>query len=174
MFISFLPMLPVQILLVNLLSDFPMISIATDRVDSFELTKPRRYEIKDIVLIATLMGVVVAVFDLIFFAFFMHKGDQILQTNWFVGSILTELVFLFSIRTKLPFYKASRPSLVVLLLTIIALIATVLLPYTAIGQEFFHFTPPSGLDMGIILIVVCVFFTCSELVKHLYYQYTST
>ena len=57
LFISFLPMLPLQILLLNLLSDFPMISIATDTVDAAELTKPKKYEI-EIVLIATLLGVV--------------------------------------------------------------------------------------------------------------------
>jgi Mg2+-importing ATPase len=95
LFVSVLPMLPLQILLVNLLSDFPMISIATDTVDAAELTKPRKYEIREIVLIATLLGVVSTVFDFMFFAVFVNQGAGILQTNWFMGSILTELVFLF-------------------------------------------------------------------------------
>ncbi len=172
MFISFLPMLPIQILLVNLLSDFPMISIATDTVDENETRKPRKYEVREIMLIATLLGVVVTVFDLMFFAFFMHEGDTVLQTNWFVGSILTELIFLFSIRTKLPFYKATRPSGYVLLLTLVAALATVLLPYTFIGEALFHFYPPSVEHLGIIFGLVAAFFVCSELVKHMYYRYT--
>ncbi|NLV26602.1 MAG: HAD-IC family P-type ATPase [Methanomicrobiales archaeon] len=172
MFISFLPMLPIQILLVNLLSDFPMISIATDTVDKDEVKKPRKYELREIMLVATLLGVVVTVFDLMFFAFFIHEGDKILQTNWFVGSILTELVFLFSIRTKLPFFQAERPSRYVILLTGIAAFATVLLPYTVIGEKLFHFYPPSAMHLGIILILVAAFFVCSELVKHMYYRYT--
>jgi len=49
LFISFLPMLPIQILLLNLLSDFPMISIATDNVDAAELTRPKKYEVREIV-----------------------------------------------------------------------------------------------------------------------------
>ncbi|MCK7478918.1 MAG: hypothetical protein M0C28_17285 [Candidatus Moduliflexus flocculans] len=61
-------------------------------------------------LIATLLGVVSTVDDFMFFAVFVNQGAAILQTNWFMGSVLTELVFLFSIRTRLPFYKASRPS----------------------------------------------------------------
>lgn len=110
LFISFLLMLPLQILLVNLLSDFPMISIATDNVDAAELSRPSKYEIREIVLIATLLGVVSTVFNFMFFAVFVQQGAETLQTNWFMGSILTELVFLFSTRSKLPFYKANRPS----------------------------------------------------------------
>jgi Mg2+-importing ATPase len=172
MFITFLPMLPLQLLLVNLLSDFPMISIATDRVDQSEIDRPRKYEVREIMLMATLLGVVVTVFDLMFFAFFVHQGDQALQTNWFIGSILTELVFLFSIRTKLPFFQAARPSGYVLFLTVFAIGATILLPYTSVGQGIFQFTPPSIMNLGIIAGLVGAFFICSELVKHVYYRYT--
>jgi Mg2+-importing ATPase len=173
LFVSFLPMLPLQILLVNLLSDFPMISIATDTVDAAELTKPRKYEIREIVLIATLLGVVSTVFDFMFFAVFVNQGAGILQTNWFMGSVLTELVFLFSIRTKLPFYKASRPSSVVLALTGLASAATIVLPYTIFGQTAFHFTPPTAVQLGIILGLVGAFFVCAELVKNFYYRSTN-
>jgi len=170
LFISFLPMLPLQILLLNLLSDFPMISIATDNVDAAELSRPSKYEIREIVLIATLLGVVSTVFDFMFFAVFVQQGAPILQTNWFVGSILTELVFLFSIRSKLPFYKAGRPSWYVLVLTALAGAATLVLPYTTFGQAVFHFTPPSAMHLAIILSLVGAFFVCAELVKNFYYR----
>jgi len=173
LFISFLPMLPLQILLVNFLSDFPMISIATDNVDAAELSRPSKYEIKEIVLIATLLGVVSTVFDFMFFAVFVQQGAGILQTNWFMGSILTELVFLFSIRSKLPFFKASRPSWYVLVLTAVASAATIILPYTEFGQTVFRFTPPSAMHLGIILCLVGAFFVCAELVKNLYYRSTN-
>ncbi len=172
LFISFLPMLPLQILLVNLLSDFPMISIATDTVDRAELSRPRRYDVREIVLAATTLGIVVTVFDLMFFAFFFQQGDQVLQTNWFIGSILTELVFLFSIRTRLPFYQAQRPSGYVLGLTGVAIAATLILPFTALGQTFFHFVAPSSLHLGIIIGLVAAFFICAELVKAAYYRFT--
>jgi len=103
MFIPYLPMLPVQILLVNLLSDSPMISIATDSVDKNEIDKPGKYDFREIVLTVIVFGLIVTMFDLGFFVLFMNEGERILQTNWFVGSILVELVFLFSIRTRLPF-----------------------------------------------------------------------
>ena len=170
MFIPFLPMLPIQILLVNLLSDSPMISIATDSVDENEINKPGKYEFRDIVLTATLFGVIVTIFDLMFFVLFMYEGERILQTNWFIGSILIELVFLFSIRTKLPFFKGTRPSGYVLLLSSVALLATVLLPYTVIGKALFHFYPPSVSHLCIILGLVVVFFVCTELVKFVFYS----
>lgn len=170
MFIPFLPMLPIQILLVNLLSDSPMISIATDSVDENEINKPGKYEFRDIVLTATLFGVIVTIFDLMFFVLFMYEGERILQTNWFIGSILIELVFLFSIRTKLLFFKGTRPSGYVLLLSAVAFLATVLLPYTVIGKALFHFYPPSVSHLCIILGLVVVFFVCTELVKFVFYS----
>jgi Mg2+-importing ATPase len=173
LFIPFLPMLPLQILLVTLLSGFPMISIATDNVDAAELGRPKKYDIKEIVLIATLLGVVSTVDDFMFFAIFVQQGAAILQTNWFVGSILTELVFLFSIRTRLPFYKATRPSSYVMGLTALAAAVTILLPYTSFGQTVFRFTPPTAMHLGIILGLVVAFFIVAELVKLLYYRSTS-
>ncbi|MEK7084034.1 MAG: HAD-IC family P-type ATPase, partial [Patescibacteria group bacterium] len=112
--IDFLPMLPLQILLVNLLSDFPMIAVATDTVEAGELRSPKNYDVKHITLIATILGLVSTVFDFIFFGIFLSFGASILQTNWFIGSILTELILLFSIRTKGSFWKAQRPSWIIL------------------------------------------------------------
>jgi Mg2+-importing ATPase len=90
-----------------------------------------------------------------------------------VGSILTELVFLFSIRTRLPFFRASRPSWVVVVLTVVAAAVTILLPYTAFGQNVFSFTPPSPVSLAIILGLVAAFFVSAELVKLAYYRFTS-
>ena len=169
--VDFLPMLPLQILLLNLLSDFPMIAVATDTVDAAELTKPKRYDIKDIALLATILGLVSTVFDFIFFGLFYKMDMEILQTNWFIGSILTELVFLFSVRTRLPFFKAKVPSPLVLILSITAVVATILLPFTQMGQEIFLFTPPSKAHLLWILVVVFSYFLITEIVKLFYYRF---
>jgi len=170
LFINFLPMLPIQILLVNLLSDFPMISIATDSVDKIDTQKPQKYNVKDVVLIATLLGIVSTVFDFMFFGFFYKISPAVLQTNWFIGSILTELVFLFSIRTRLPFYKAEKPSKPIIGLSSLAFLTTIILPYTKIGQKIFRFTPPTRFHLFIILSLVFAYFFCSEIVKNIYYK----
>jgi Mg2+-importing ATPase len=110
------------------------------------------------VLIATLLGVVSTVFDFMFFAVFVQQGAETLQTNWFMGSILTGLVFLFSIWSKLPFYKANRPSWYVQVLTAFASTVTLVLPYISFGQTVFHITPPTAVHLGIILCLVGAFF----------------
>ena len=102
----------------------------------------------------------------------MAHEVQVLQTSWFVGSILTELVFLFSIRTRLPFFRARRPSWYVLVLTAVAAAVTILLPYTSFGQTVFSFTPLPPGSLVIILGLVGAFFVSVELVKLAYYRYT--
>ncbi len=165
LFIRELPMLPLQILLVNLLSDFPMIAVSTDRPDTSELKKPKHYNIKDVVLIAIALGTISTVFDFIFFAIYARSPGPILQTNWFIGSVLTELVLIFSIRTRGFFLKGKPPSFWILLFSILAAAVTIFLPYTSIGQSLFLLHPPSAMHLATILIIVVAYFITSEIVK---------
>ncbi|OGF25200.1 hypothetical protein A2331_03085 [Candidatus Falkowbacteria bacterium RIFOXYB2_FULL_34_18] len=168
--IDFLPMLPIQILLVNLLSDTPMISISTDSVDRDELVSPKKYEVKDIIIVAIILGLISTVFDFIFFGMFYRISPGVLQTNWFIGSILTELVLIFSIRTKSLFIRGTRSSGPLIWLSIVTFVTTVGLPYTQFGQRVFRFVPPSKIHLILILSLVLIYFTCSEIVKLLYYS----
>ncbi len=168
--IDFLPMLPIQILLVNLLSDTPMISISTDTVEAGELRSPKKYNSKEIIIISIILGLVSTVFDFIFFGLFYRMSPQILQTNWFIGSILTELVLLFSIRTRSLFFKSLRPSNLIIGLSLLTVILTIGLPFTAFGQQVFKFTPPAPGHLTLILSVVVIYFIITETVKLLYYR----
>lgn len=170
--VDFLPMLPVQILLLNLLSDSPMISIATDTVDKEELVAPKKYEVKEIVLFSVVLGVLSTIFDFIFFALFFKISPAVLQTNWFIGSILTELVLIFSIRTKSFFLKATAPSNSLILLTISAAVAAIWLPFSSFGQKVFHFTRPTLPHLALILMLVAVYFVCNEFLKLMFYKKT--
>lgn len=166
-----LPMLPLQILLVNLLSDFPMIAIATDTVGHEDTAKPEKYNIRQTVMFATVLGLVSTVFDFMFFGLFYKGPSGVLQTNWFIGSILTELVFIYSMRTRYIWFKSIRPSTTILILTVVAAIATVALPYLQIGQTIFKFTPPQPSHLAIILGLVIAYFASTEVVKLTYYKY---
>ncbi|MBW6442109.1 HAD-IC family P-type ATPase [Patescibacteria group bacterium] len=169
--IDYLPMLPIQILLVNLLSDFPMISIATDNVDESEIEKPCKYNNSEIIMMATFLGIVSTVFDLLIFAIFFKSSPEVLRTNWFIESILTELALLFSIRTKVPFLKAkSKPSKIILTLTSLAAVSTIFVTFTSLGARSFGFTTPSLYSLMIIGIVIFGYFVSSEIVKVFYYK----
>ena len=171
LFIPYLPMLPIQVLLLNLLSDFPMISIATDTVDDNELTKPRGYHVGELTTIAIVLGVVSTFFDFAFFGYFMRFDPAVLQTMWFVGSILTELILLFSIRTSLPFWRAKRPSGTVIWLTFSVMAATVIIPYLPFMQRTFGFVSPSTEHIAIAALLVLLYFVSTEVVKLMFYRF---
>lgn len=173
LFIPFLPLLPLQLLLINMLTDFPMISVATDTVDPEEIQVPKKYDLKDTILIATVLGVVSSIFDFMFFLLYVNQGAHVLQTNWFIGSVLTELVFLFSIRTRKFVFLAKRPSNTILVLSGLALTTAIIVPLTAIGREIFSFTVPTMPQITLAVAIVAVYFISTEVVKLLYYKHTS-
>jgi len=173
--VDYLPMLPIQILLVNLLSDFPMIAIATDNVDDVEIKKPCSYNNSEIVIMATFLGIVSTVFDLLIFALFFRSSPETLRTGWFIESILTELVLLYSIRTKLPIFKAkSKPSKTILILTSVAALSTVLVTFIPFGAKAFGFVVPNLNNLLIIAVVIAGYFISTEIVKVFYYKRKNT
>ncbi len=169
--IPFLPMLPLQILLLNFLTDFPMIAIATDNVDLKELRKPKGFQIKEIVLVATILGLVSTVFDFAFFSYFYRFGEQNLQTMWFVGSVLTEFLLIFSVRRQGFFLGGARPSKWLIGLTVLLVPFSLALPYIGVAQDVFAFRPQPASSIIIGLVLVLGYFATTEIVKILYYRY---
>ena len=172
--IPFLPMLPVQILLLNLLTDSPMIAIALDAVDKNELQRPRAYNIKEIIKMSVIFGLISTVFDLIFFFLFFKESPAVLQTNWFIGSTLTELILIYSIRTKLPFYKAVGPSKTLMSFTVLPVIIALILPFTHWGKEIFKFIAPTKEHLLLIFVVMLSYFVITEISKLVYYKFDKT
>lgn len=170
LFIDFLPMLPSQLLLVSLLTDFPLIAISTDTVSFNDINKPKKYDLKDIALVTMLLGIIVMIADFIIFRLFYTGTPAVLQTNWFICSVLIELSFFYSIRTTGWFYKAPFPSLPVMTLSCLVACITVILPFSALGQNFLHFTPPSMHDLALIGIIVIGYFIVTDIVKVLFYR----
>jgi len=172
--INYLPMLPVQILLLNLLSDLPAINLATDAVDPEELKKPRSYNVKEIAIVALVLGIVSTIFDFTMFGVFVRQGEKILQTMWFIGSMLTELVLLFSLRSIGPFYKVYPPSRSLFLISVLIAGVTLLLPFTSIGSNFFGFIRPELKFILIVALIVIVYFVVTEIVKTRLYRFLDT
>jgi len=165
LFISFLPMLPKQILLLNLLSDFPMMAIAFDRVNKAEVAKPQRYDFRSLYIIFITLGLVSTVFDFMWFALFYKISPEVLQTNWFIASVITEVVLLFSIRSMLPIGKAGRPAPVIVGLSVAAVALALALPVVPMTAAFFGFIPPSAAHLGLIVSLTAVYLFATEAVK---------
>jgi len=171
LFIPYLPMLPIQILLGNLLSDFPLISIATDQVDVEELRKPKAYQISQVILLIISLALVSSIFDLIFFSIFYKIQPPLMRTLWFIESILTEILLIFSIRTRHFFLRTKRPSLPLIALTILDAILIISLPFINFGQKFFHFVALPTSTLLIVFFLVLSYFAISEAVKLVYFSH---
>lgn len=163
--VNFLPMLPLQILLLNLLSDFPMITIATDSIDADDLRDPKKYDARQIIVFTTILGVVSSIFDFTTFAVFRTFGEQVLQSLWFMVSVLTELALIYSLRTNRPFYKAAKPPHHIVVLTAVAAFIAVFLPYTGFGHRVFKFISPAPHHLALAFLIVAMYFVATETVK---------
>jgi Mg2+-importing ATPase len=114
LFLPFLPMLPVQVLLDNVLYDVSQLTIPTDNVDDEQLVKPEHWDLGYIKRFMLFFGPISSVYDFLTFGalYFVFKArNGMFQTGWFVESVITEILVVLVIRTqKVPFWK-SRPSL---------------------------------------------------------------
>ncbi|MBP1709424.1 MAG: magnesium-translocating P-type ATPase, partial [Deltaproteobacteria bacterium] len=172
LFLPFLPLLPKQILLTNLMTDFPEMTIATDSVDNEMVEEPRRWDIKFLRRFMITFGILSSVFDYLTFGallFFLHATPDQFRAGWFMESVISASLIVLVIRSRRPFFK-SVPSKYLLLSTVIIVGLTLALPFTPFGKELFGFAalPPSFLVvMGII---VSIYIVAAELVKSVFYR----
>ena len=169
--LPFLPLLPKQILLTNLLTDFPEMTIATDRVDDAMVDHPRRWDIKAIRLFMITFGIVSSVFDFVTFGVLLlvlHATQIQFRTGWFLESVVSAALIVLVIRTRQPFFR-SRPGKFLLIATLSIVTITVILPYTPLAG-LFGFGP---LPLSFLLLiggVVLLYIITAELVKSVFYR----
>jgi len=171
LFLPFLPLLPEQLLVINFLTDFPSMTIATDSVDEEMVQKPKRWDIRFITEFMVIFGLASAFFDIItFFVLLVIFQASITEfrTGWFLVSILTELFILFVIRTKRQFYE-SLPSKSLLITSIVIAIITLIIPFTPLG-EFLGFIKIPLLFLLYIAFIIIVYIITSEGLKKIFYQ----
>ena len=164
--LPFLPMLPKQILLTNFLTDFPFLMVTTDNVDKEQLERPGKWNLKLIRSYMVFFGVHSSLFDLITFVtlyFLLKAKESDFQSGWFIESVLTELLIVFIIRTHKNFFK-SRPSKYLFILSIIALILTIGLPYSPFANDI-GLTPLPILNLVVMLLIVAAYIITADLLK---------
>ena len=171
LFLSFLPLLPTQVLLTNLMTDFPEMAIPTDSVDSDMVQKPRRWNVKFIRDFMMTFGLLSSVFDYATFGvllFILHATADQFRTGWFIESVASATLIVLVIRTQQSFFR-SKPSKYLMFATLSVVIATVLLPFTALGR-LFGFVPVSLTFLLFTAIIVGLYVLSAELTKQLFYK----
>ena len=171
LFIPFLPLLPKQILLTNLLTDFPEMTIATDRVDDEMVDHPRRWDIKAIRKFMITFGLVSSVFDYLTFGLLLlvlRASEAQFRTGWFLESVISASMIVLVIRSRKPFFR-SRPGKYLLIATLSIAVITLIFPFTPLGT-LFGFTPLSFITCLLILLIVVVYIVAAEITKNIFYR----
>ncbi len=175
LFLPFLPMLPLQILLNNLLYSFAQLALPADHVDRTYVQQPQRLRtafVRDFMLF---FGPISSIFDFLTF-FVMLYGFKatmpLFQTAWFVESLFTQCLVIFVIRTRqIPFYKSKPSKLLVLNIAVVLLVA-LLLPFTV--GNLFGFVPLPPKFLLILVAFIVIYLGLVELVKIWFYRRYAT
>jgi Mg2+-importing ATPase len=171
LFIPFLPLLPKQILLTNLMTDFPEMAIATDNVDEQMIDYPRRWDIKAIRKFMITFGLVSSVFDYLTFGLLLlvlHSNEAQFRTGWFLESVISASIIVLVIRSRKPFFR-SRPGKYLLISTLSIAVITLILPFTPLGTVF-GFSPPVFSTYLLLLAIVVLYILAAEITKRIFYK----
>jgi P-type Mg2+ transporter len=172
--LPFLPLLPKQILLTNLMTDLPEMAIATDRVDATAVGRPQRW---DVVFIRNFMirfGMLSSMFDFLTFAalfFVLGASPELFRSGWFVESVVSASLVVLVLRTRGPFWR-SRPSLPLTLATLAIVAGAVALPFTPLGR-LFGFVPLPPIFLGLMGFIVMAYIGSAEALKLMFYRQAS-
>ncbi|MPV89904.1 magnesium-translocating P-type ATPase [Georgenia ruanii] len=156
--LTFLPMLPTQILLNNLLYDASQLAIPTDRVDAEQLARPARWDVGFIRRFMLFFGPISSVFDFLTFGVMLwvfHAGPALFRTGWFVESLATQCLVIFVIRTRRVPFLRSRPSLALTAAMFAVVALGAVLPYLPVAPALGFRPLPVGFFAVLVVLVVC-------------------
>jgi Mg2+-importing ATPase len=172
LFLPFLPMLPSQILLNNLLYDVSELPIPMDNVDTAYLTHPRHWDTTFIRNFMWVVGPVSSVFDfLTFFILLKVFGatEELFHTGWFIESIATQVLVIFVIRTRGNPFR-SRPNIALTVTSLAIVLVAAALPFTPVAAQLGFVAPPPLFFMILLVMVLC-YLLAVEFVKRYFYRH---
>jgi Mg2+-importing ATPase len=171
LFLPFLPLLPKQILLTNLMTDFPEMTIASDSVDNELIMKPRRWDIKFIRKFMLTFGLISSLFDYLTFGlliFLVHATDLQFRTGWFIESVVSASLVVLVIRTRKSFYK-SKPGKYLAIAVFFVVVCAMALPFTPLAG-LMGFQPLPVWVLLIIVAIVIGYIATAEIAKKAFYK----
>jgi Mg2+-importing ATPase len=171
LFLPFLPLLPKQILLMNIMTDMPEMTIATDSVDDEMVLKPRKWSIKFIRNFMIVFGLISSIFDYVTFGvlkYMLHANPAQFQTGWWIESIISAALVVLVVRTRKPFYK-SRPGKYLLAATLAIVATTLIIPFTPLKNPFGFTTLPLIFYLALTGIIV-LYIASAEVAKYFFYR----
>jgi Mg2+-importing ATPase len=169
--LPFLPLLPIQVLLTNLIYDVAQTGLPLDNVDPEAVRRPIHWDIRLIERFMVVMGPISTLFDIATFAvllLLLHAGEAVFRTGWFVESLVTQILMIFAVRTRRSLF-ASRPHAAVVALALGGAALTLALPFLPLVGGWFQFVRLPGVYFDLLAAIVAAFLVMIELVKRLFY-----
>ena len=173
-FLPFLPMIPIQFLLQDLLYDLSQTAIPFDDVDKEFLITPHKWDTSDLKRFMVIMGLVASVIDVVAFLIFyfvlgFNSNNVILfQTAWFIEGVISQTMIVHFVRTsKIPFIE-SIANKYLLLSTSLCIIASIILPILLVNIKSFHFAYLPVAFYFYVIILLILYMVIEEIVKRLY------
>ena len=173
LFLPFLPMLPLQILLNNLLYDISEITLPMDLVDAEDLARPKRWDMDSIRNFMLTIGPISSAFDFLTFYVLLRlfaADESLFRTGWFVESMATQVLVIFVIRTRrVPWRSRAHPWLTATSLAVVA--TAIALPFTPLAP-YLGFTPLPWVFFGLLVGLLVAYLTMVEFAKQWFYRRT--
>ena len=169
--LPFLPMLPVQILLNNLLYAVSEMPIPMDEVDSEITERPEHWDMRFIRNFMLVLGPVSSIFDFLTFGLLLlvfHANEALFQTGWFIESLATQVLVIFVLRTRRNPLR-SRPHPLLAATSIAVVVLAILLPFTPLGA-WFGFVPPSATFLFAIAGLTLSYLLLAQGAKSAFYR----
>ena len=169
--LPFLPMLPEQILLNNLLYAVSEMPIPLDEVDSEITEKPEHWDMHFIRNFMLVLGPVSSIFDFLTFGLLLlvfHANEALFQTGWFIESLATQVLVIFVLRTRRNPLK-SRPHRLLATTSVVVVVLAVVLPFTPLGA-WFGFVPPSAAFLLAIAGLTVSYLLLAQSAKWAFYR----
>ena len=169
--LPFLPMLPSQILLNNLLYDTGQLSIPTDRVDTEQLRAPAHWDVGFIRRFMLFFGPLSSLFDFLSFAVLLgvfHAGPDLFRTGWFIESMATQVLVIFVIRTRRSPFWNSRPGRLLLVASLAVVLLAVLIPFSPVSG-LLGFVQPPGVLLLVIAVMTLAYLALVDVAKRVFY-----
>jgi Mg2+-importing ATPase len=169
--LPFLPMLPKQILLTNLITDFPFLAVASDKVDDDTIEKPGKWNLRMIRSFMVVFGIHSSLFDFLTFYvmyFYFKLSESAFQTSWFIESVMTEILILYIIRTRKSFVK-SKPGKMLMIVGVISVVITILLTLPPLAP-LLGFSIAHSRQVIAILIILALYVITADLLKIVFFR----
>jgi P-type Mg2+ transporter len=166
-----LPVLASQLLLLSLLTDLPLLAISTDAVDKKDLAQPSRYDARKLLSISLVLGTWTAIAEIAYFATLHGHPLPVKETSLYLFLSLTQLVVIFCVRNRGPFWEANRMSWPLLTAMVATAVVTFGLTYLPATKRLFSFTALSAEDVGLLLLALFVYFMALDALKVAFYKF---